>query len=343
MKYNLSGAISEIIPTKTLTDKFIEIKSKVFVVDSNLYELHKELVLQLVGDNPMYLLIATEQNKTLNEAEMIFQFLMLNKVNRSSVIIGIGGGITTDITAYAASVFKRGCRLQLVPTTFLAMIDAAIGGKTGVNFQSIKNAIGTFYPAEKVYINTGFMRTLSKKELRSGWAECIKTALIGKTGLFQTIKQSYSAITEEIILETIDQKMRICEGDLQDTGFRRKLNMGHTFAHITETATNNELSHGEAVALGISAALELSRRRKMISESEYNKMHLLVEPLLIDIELLPQHKHQIASRLSEILAHDKKNSNHVNMILFDGFCSTKVVEIEDTDEVRDVLLHGVRN
>ncbi len=177
----------------------------------------------------------------------------------------MGGGVVCDLTAFAASLYMRGCRLTLMPTTLLAMVDAALGGKTAVNLGSAKNLVGTFYPAEELVIWIPALATLPQVELRCGLAEAIKTALLGDPELLALLRARRTdllrgdpAALEETVYRCLAVKGRIVENDLRETGERAALNLGHTFAHALESATGfRRFRHGEAVAWGLGKALEL--------------------------------------------------------------------------------------
>lgn len=245
---------------------------KIFVVDKKVFGLYEKKLSCIWKDRPLFLFDAKEKNKSLSYLEMIFHFFLENKVKRETIIFAIGGGITLDIAALASSIFKRGCRLILMPTTFLGMIDAAIGGKTAVNFQNYKNLIGSFYPAEKIYINLNFLETLSSTEKLQGWAECVKIALIENDELLRTIS-ARQEITENIIKKAIELKLSFCEQDLFDSSERRKLNLGHTFGHVLESLSEFRLSHGEAVSLGMRAAAKFSYEENLISKIRYDQIN----------------------------------------------------------------------
>lgn len=184
-------------------------------------------------------------------------------LTRQSRVIGVGGGAVTDVVALAASTYLRGVRLVLVPTTLLAMVDAAIGGKTGVNFSGRKNIVGTFYPAEDVRICPELVSTLSDKEYRSGLAEVIKAGLLGDSELVRILESQVPAVTgrdpgvvREMIRRAIRVKADVVNGDFKETGRRAILNLGHTFAHALEAVVGlGEWTHGAAVAWGIAQAV----------------------------------------------------------------------------------------
>ncbi|KQC10931.1 MAG: hypothetical protein APR54_03000, partial [Candidatus Cloacimonas sp. SDB] len=284
----------------------------------------------------------------LSAAEGIYNFFQLNNVNRSSMIYGIGGGITTDIAAFAASTYMRGCRLSLVPTTFLAMIDSTIGGKTALNYKGIKNNLGTFYPAEKVHVCPNFLSTLPENELRNGWAEAIKISLIGKTDLYEEILNSNRKISDSIIARAIDLKLRLCNIDPEDKQERRILNLGHTFGHIIEKLTDFSTPHGMAVSLGIRAAAQLSFQEGYLTAAEVKKITRVLDyfkfPSFIAIkqDLISQ------EQFKQILHLDKKSSYknkkiEINLIVFEGFQKAvqKVFPLEKIYQVIQELIKPI--
>lgn len=336
MKFALNNFITEI----DIIEEFECLKSinKVAIIDKNIYELYKNKLDIYIKDSPIYIFNAKESNKTLNESKKIYTFFIENNVTRETVILGIGGGITTDIAAFTASTFKRGCRLQLIPTTFLSMIDAAIGGKTAVNFNGIKNAIGTFYPAEKVYIHPCFLETLSKEDYNSGWAECIKVSLIIDNGLYEILSEKNKNITLEILHKAIEIKMALCENDLKDLGDRRKLNLGHTFAHLIESASGYLVNHGDAVAIGIRKAVEYSYNEKMINKNDFSKIIELLDKYNLPDTISNVIKSKIKKKGEILIFQDKKAGDKLRLVLFQGFQDITIKEIDDHKKVIDFLI-----
>jgi len=221
-------------------------------------------------ENRMLELPPGETTKAWASVEKILDFALSLSLGRDGTILGFGGGVVCDVTAFAASIYMRGCRLILVPTTLLSMVDAAIGGKTGINFGGSKNTVGTFYPAHEVRICPRLLRTLPDKEYKSGLAEAIKHAMLEpqKYGLLdmllnerQAILSRDSQILERFIPAAARIKVDIVNLDLREQGKRAHLNLGHTFGHALEGAMNfSRWSHGEAVAWGIKKALDLGER-----------------------------------------------------------------------------------
>ena len=189
-------------------------------------------------------------------------------LGRDDAMVGVGGGVVCDVAAFAASLYMRGCTLLLVPTTLLAMVDASLGGKTGIDFTGYKNLVGTFYPASRIYIDVMVLSTLPQREYHSGLAEVIKTAIIGDAELFSLLERSpqevqdrHPGITEEMIRRCLAVKGRIAHEDPRESGVRAVLNLGHTFGHALESATSfSGWTHGEAVAWGLGKALDLGVR-----------------------------------------------------------------------------------
>jgi 3-dehydroquinate synthase len=208
-----------------------------------------------------------EAAKTWDGVQAILSECAERGLSRDSLIAGVGGGVVCDMTALAASLYMRGCGLALVPTTLLAMVDASLGGKTGVDFHGYKNMIGTFYPAGRLIISPSAVRSLPEREYLSGLAEVIKTAIIGDEELFTLLETRRAAVrgkdtdaVEEMIRRSLAVKGRLVEEDPREEGVRAVLNLGHTFGHALESATGlTRWTHGEAVAWGIGRALAAGR------------------------------------------------------------------------------------
>jgi 3-dehydroquinate synthase len=206
---------------------------------------------------------AGEKAKVWGSVQAVLENAARRGFGRDGVIAGIGGGVVCDITAFAASVYMRGCGLVLVPTTLLAMVDASLGGKTGIDFLGYKNMVGSFYPASRVIICPEAVTSLPEREYLSGLAEVIKTALIGDEELFVLLERRRgevmrrdAALVEEMIRRSLAVKGRIVEQDPRESGIRAYLNLGHTFGHALESATGfSGWTHGEAVAWGMGRAL----------------------------------------------------------------------------------------
>jgi 3-dehydroquinate synthase len=255
-------------------------------------------------------------------------------LGRDALFIGVGGGVVTDMTAFAASVYMRGCRVILVPTTLLAMVDAAFGGKTGMNFGGFKNMVGTFYPAEEVRIAPEFLRTLPEAEFRSGLAEVIKSALLDDPQLLtiletesESIFKRNPRILDQLVRRSIAVKGRIVEADLTEQGIRAHLNLGHTFAHALEAVAGfGTWSHGEAVAWGIQRALRLGEMLSLTS-SDYRQR---VEQLLLNYGYQLQAPGVPPEALFQAMKQDKKKqSGTVRFVLQKQLGKTMVQPVSD--------------
>lgn len=270
----------------------------------------------------VYKIAANEKNKSLSEVEKIQSSLMKSKADRDTLIISIGGGIAGDIASFSASIYMRGVEYIHIPTTLLSMVDSSVGGKTGVNFNSIKNLIGTFFQPIAVFIDLSFLYSLPSREINSGIGEIIKYSFISGNsnkkifdrGLKLILKKDYSGI-QSLIYECIKIKSSVVESDeKEEKGLRKILNLGHTFAHGIESSTNHQIKHGEAVLLGIISSLFYSYKVKIIS-AEYLYLCLLyIKPFLGIIKngsKLVQTK-----RILTYMSHDKKNiNNRINLVL----------------------------
>ncbi len=196
----------------------------------------------------------SESRKTLETVEGICRWLVEQNASRSALILAVGGGITTDMAGFAASIYKRGIRYANLPTTLLAQVDAAIGGKTGVNLDGYKNMLGAFRMPEVTFISADVLRTLPQRELRSGLAELLKTFLLADAEAYEA---ALGGVTQELILKAARIKEEIVGRDPFEKGERAKLNLGHTFGHAIEHASAGSIPHGEAVAMGIILAARL--------------------------------------------------------------------------------------
>ncbi|WP_428769064.1 3-dehydroquinate synthase [Treponema sp. HNW] len=299
---------------------------------------------------PVCIVKAGEQHKTIDTVLEIVKTALDNNLNRSSTFIGIGGGVVCDMSAFAASVFKRGARVDLVPTTLLAMVDAAIGGKTGCDFGSYKNMIGSFYPAGTLYIAPEFIHSLSDTEFRSGLAEVLKTALLYDKKLFRLLREQKEKVLNREA-EIINHIVKVCarakaktvQKDLTERGIRMHLNLGHTFGHALETLTGlGTISHGEAVAWGIGRAVDLSEKLGLCPSSYKEEVYQVLQSYGWSCERI----HSVlqtaladspTEELLQAMKKDKKNSGGtVRLILQKGIESALIREVED-EHIRTVL------
>lgn len=253
---------------------------------------------------------AGETNKTLEQAELLWQRLLAVEADRDTILISLGGGMLTDLGGFVGSTYKRGIRNIYVPTTSLAMTDAAIGGKNGVNFMGIKNQIGTFHPPKAVLIDPLFLETLPSRELKSGFAETIKHAFIADGSLWAKLKSDPiedCLANAKILLQSMHIKERIVASDSHDFGVRQSLNFGHTIGHALEALFHDHktpLLHGEAVIFGMVAELFISHKCTQLSAETLKEAcaYLCQNYSLQDLSELDTNK------MWQHMLNDKKNT-----------------------------------
>jgi len=282
-------------------------KQTYILIDKKVYQLYQEKI-NSFKDIVKILLVASETIKSIASYQSIVEELLENNIKRDSVLVAIGGGTIGDLAGFIAATLFRGIKFIQIPTTLLAMVDSALGGKCGINFNKTKNVLGSFYAADKIIINTEFLKTLSKKDYKSGLAEVIKYGFIyDKTIIDDLI---FDKNLNAIIEKCLKAKAEIITADYKDNGMRQILNFGHTFGHALEAYSNYEISHGEAVLSGINIALKIGIRLSITPNHLLNKFHNLCDKLKLDIVKMPVEK------VSNYLASDKKNiSNKINYIL----------------------------
>ncbi|WP_215491661.1 3-dehydroquinate synthase [Fenollaria sporofastidiosus] len=245
------------------------------LTDRNLYREQRALIDELVKRYSAYLYVidAGEESKSFSNLEKLLEYAC-DKLDRYSLIINVGGGVVTDLGGFAASILYRGIKHINLATSLLAMTDASIGSKTGIDFCDKKNIVGTFYDPYKVYIAIDTLKTLPKEEYISGLAEVIKHALIYESGLYEMLINERDI--EDVLEKSIATKVHfVCE-DRNEKGARMALNFGHTFGHVIEAMSNYTYSHGQCVAIGMKIALELGRVLGITDEETYKRSFELI-------------------------------------------------------------------
>lgn len=284
-----------------------------------------------------------EGNKNLSTCESIWNQMLEQNADRKSLMINLGGGVIGDMGGYAASCYMRGIDFVQVPTTLLSQVDASVGGKLGVDFQKYKNLIGVFNAPQAVIIESSFLKTLDEAELRSGFAEVIKHALIRDETLWIELqKKTPSSISNwaEIIAKNVSIKRDVVENDPFEGGLRKILNFGHTFGHAIETMLldgNNHLLHGEAIAVGMILESFLSYSKSMITDQQLDE---IVEYILeVYDDVLPI-KISNQAEIFRNMKKDKKNrGGKIMFSLLDGI-GTCAFDIQCTkQELKDSILY----
>jgi 3-dehydroquinate synthase len=278
-----------------------------------------------------------EKAKCIHCATYCWEQMAREKIDRHSVVIGLGGGATTDLSGFLASSYMRGIDSIYLPTTLLGMVDAAIGGKTAINCANFKNLVGSFHSPKLIVIDPCCLKTLPFRELCAGFAEIIKYAIIKDSELFEELEEKIEflrkldlVLFEELIYRSCKIKSEIICLDPQDTkDIRAILNYGHTFAHAIETLTNYEdYLHGEAVSIGMSCAAHLSYRMNQVDASFVNRQDRLCIKAGLPIEF-PSH-HCSVDRMIDIMKRDKKSINgKISLILPEKI--GKVFKFSNTD------------
>lgn len=227
-----------------------------------------------------------EKIKTLDTVREIYRRLTVMEVDRSSFLVGIGGGVVCDMAGFVGSTFLRGLRFGFVPSTLLSQVDASVGGKNGLNLDGYKNIIGTFNQPKFVICDPDLLYTLPEREISNGLAEVLKHALLGSASLFAFLERNAEDILrsdrtslEKIIFESIEIKAGIVNRDERERGLRRKLNLGHTLGHALEKVKG--ISHGEAVSLGIRFAARFSREKGYLTAGEFKRIENLITRLCL--------------------------------------------------------------
>jgi shikimate kinase/3-dehydroquinate synthase len=229
-------------------------------------------VARLYGDafDPVSALVTImpgEQSKTIAHAEIVWTELVRAGMTRQDVVVALGGGVVGDLAGFCAATYQRGVRYVQVPTSLVAQVDSAYGGKTGVDLTEAKNYVGAFHQPVAVIADPAALQTLPAAEVAAGYAEVLKTALIAGGELWELVRAGADPVDADIITACVRTKLRIVARDERDAGLRQVLNLGHTVGHAIETVTGYaRYRHGEAVALGLLAALQLSEQRDLRAE-----------------------------------------------------------------------------
>lgn len=294
------------------------------------------IYLEYFSEYPVIEIGLGEKHKTIETIQYILSRFVELEVDRSTFVVAIGGGIVCDVTGFAASVFMRGLRFGFVSTTLLAQVDASVGGKNGVNFQRYKNMIGVFNQPEFVICDEQVLKTLERKEFISGLSEIVKAAVIKNYKLFQYIEDNCQRVLElnkevinHLVYESVLIKSRVVEADERETGERRLLNFGHTFAHSFEKLT--DMLHGEAVSVGMVMAAKLSEKLGFLNRKERLRITNLLKKLQ-----LPTGINLDMNLVFEAMKQDKKRegaSMHLVLIKEIGEAFTFKVELNKMEDL----------
>ena len=318
---------------KFLKENLINFNQCLVIVDKNVPKKLVSKVLNTLHKKKkfLYYFRSSEKNKNQKIVNSILDTLLSKNFNRNDCVISIGGGITGDVSGFAASIFKRGLKFINIPTTLLSQVDSSIGGKTGINSKYGKNLIGSFYQPSLVISDIVFLKSLPKREVICGYGEIFKHAIILDKKFFSFLNKNGSQILnlkspliENAIFKSCSIKKKVVEADEKEMSLRKILNFGHTFAHAYEAALgfSKKLNHGEAVILGIKTAAKFSLSINILNIKEYR----LIESHLNKLKLPKNINNFFTIRnLNKILSFMKKdkknNTNKINLVLLKGIGS----------------------
>lgn len=284
---------------------------------------------------------ATDRRKNLDTLVHVWESLQQGKATRHSLLINLGGGMVTDLGGFAASTYKRGINFINIPTTLLAMVDASVGGKTGINFGGLKNEIGVFNDAEFVLLDTNWLRTLDEANIRSGYAEMLKHGLIADETMWAELINFNLAQPDlrqlaSMLDKSVHIKERIVTEDPHEKGIRKALNLGHTFGHAFESwaMKRQPVLHGYAVAFGLIAELYLATTQ---TDFPTERMHQTVNFIRSYYGSLPITCNDYPE-LIELMHHDKKNrGNEINVTLLGGIGDIRIDQTITEEDIKEAL------
>jgi 3-dehydroquinate synthase len=327
--------------------KLTRLRKVAIVTDTHVGPLHLPALtasLQAAGFEPVVVhLPAGEEHKTLDDLRPAIDTLLGARIERATPLLALGGGVIGDMTGFLASILLRGLPFVQIPTTLLSMVDASVGGKTGVNHATGKNLIGAFHQPKAVLIDVAVLRTLPERELRGGLAECIKHDLIRDAAGFERLERDITRALRldveylaELVAHNVAIKARVVEKDPFEKGERAHLNFGHTFGHAIETVSDYSYSHGECVALGMCAAADLCVRLGMLADGDRRRIVRVIEAAGLPVRglTLP------ARPLIDAMAFDKKvKDGKLRFVLLDRIGNAAIRD----DVPRDLVAAAVES
>lgn len=329
----------------TFFEKILKEKKGCLILDENTKICREQLINSPLYELPYLVIKPGEKNKKLEQVVNIWEFLNSENLKRNDLAILLGGGVLSDMGAFAASTFKRGIGFISIPTTLLAMVDAAIGGKTGFNFNQFKNNIGTFNEPLHVFCDVNFLKTLPATEILSGMGEVFKHAIIQDNKLWDYLKKSdpnkldYNYLTEK----SANIKLAIVEKDPFEKNVRKSLNLGHTIGHAIESYyidKNSPILHGFGVAKGLIIESFISYKKKLLSKNDFLDIKSTIENYFkgyIDYEL------DIPALIKLMTGDKKNNSASINFTLPVEIGKVEIDQNIGIDEVKQLLSSFVNN
>ncbi len=317
---------------------------KLFVLFDQTTQEHCSQLLQdfrcLKGYTPISIK-PSDTNKNLESLAEVWQQLQDGGATRHSCLINVGGGMVTDLGGFAASTFKRGINFINIPTTLLAMVDASVGGKTGINFRGLKNEIGVFNDSKFVILDTDFLKTLDQENICSGYAEMLKHGLIADEKMWEELVSfdlEHPDFThlQDMVGDSVKVKERIVEEDPHENGIRKALNLGHTFGHAFESwaLKRKPVLHGYAVAFGLIPELYLSVAKTGFPTEKMRQTVAFIKEYYGTLGITCDDYDE----LIELMRHDKKNQNGIiNFTLLGGIGDIRINQTASLDEIKEAL------
>tara|TARA_Y100000590_G_scaffold402704_1_gene488684 strand:- start:2641 stop:3747 length:1107 start_codon:yes stop_codon:yes gene_type:complete len=321
--------------SKLLYYQNINFEKCLIVIDKNIpIKFRNNLTKNLKSKKKIfYIFNANEKNKSYKSIDKIQNILFKYRFNREDCLIAYGGGITGDVVGFTASIFKRGIKFINIPSTLLSQVDSSIGGKTGINNKFGKNLVGSFYQPDLVISDVKILNSLPYREVVCGYAEIFKSSLIDSKKKFNFLNENIykilklkSPYIEKAIYNSCKLKKKIVEKDEKEKNIRKKLNLGHTFAHAYESSLNfsKKLNHGEAVILGIGNAIKFSYKNKFLSKEKYHLINNHIKKIKLPFQNKKLIKIKDIEKIIFFMKSDKKNySKKINLILMHDFGKIK--------------------
>jgi 3-dehydroquinate synthase len=314
IEINSPSGVSKIITGERLGNlqHYLPDTRCIIITDENILKFYRNELPEF----PIITIGTGEKNKTLKTLNYIFNQLLKYEADRSTFIIGIGGGIVCDVAGFAASVYMRGLRFGFVSTTLLSQVDASVGGKNGVNYKGFKNMLGVFNQPQFVICDINMLKTLDEKEFKAGFAEIVKAGAIKSDKLFSYLEKNYTnalkadqEVLENIIYDSIKIKADVVTADEREKGERRKLNFGHTFAHAFESMVS--IRHGEAVSIGMVLASQLSCNLGLLPPSDVVRLKNLLECFQLPVNA----GNMLKKAVSAMKKDKKREGDKLHMVL----------------------------
>lgn len=338
-RHHLSGMGEyDVIVGQVSSLEILPMHNPIIVTDNNAAKFHLAAVtstLQASGYKPdAEILPAGEKHKNLEMVSLLWKAFLENGLDRKSTVIALGGGVISDMAGFAASTYMRGIDWVAVPTTLLAMVDASLGGKTGIDLPEGKNLIGAFHPPKLVLADPSLLLTLPERELRSGMAEVVKHGVISDPGLFDLCSRGMDWVRknlEQIVKRAMAVKIRVIEADPYEKGLRAALNLGHTVGHAVELVSKFSLRHGEAVAIGTVVEAKYAERIGIAGKGLADQIARTLSTLGLPAEI--PYKLSREEILRAMQVDKKKNTKLIRFALPVAIGKVELVEVNDLEPV----------